>query len=343
MKYRYSNILIIGHKNIGDIFHNTAILRPLRLAFPDAKISFLTSAIGKILLDQNPYLSEIFVLATERNKPFERFKEQFKWISHLRKKKIDLVINLKKGSYFGSFLGAPVWSIPSFHRSVSRSVKRGTHIIDIYLDILREQGIAIHSQDVDMKIVTSVSEKMKIEEILCEQGYSSSKKIVVMAPFSNWHAKEWDLKNFALLSQKLVADDRFQIIFVGGENDREKMKKIKGYQTLYIDLVGKISLRELAALYEKAILAIGVDSGPFHLATSMAVPAIGIFAPTSYKRYGPYFTRDLTVYCEQDLGCNPCVPAGKMLACGVYHRTTPCMEQIPVERVYKKVIDFLNA
>lgn len=335
MKYSYSNILIIGHKNIGDIFHNIAILKPLRLAFPDARISFLTSAIGKVLLDQNRYLSEIFILT-------ERFKDRFKLIFHLRQKKIDLVINLKKGSWLGRFLGAPVWSIPSFHRSIPRSVKRGTHIIDIYLDILRERGISVKSDGIDMKIVTPVSEKRRVEEILRQHGYSSFKKLVVIAPFSNWHAKEWSLKNFAVLSQRLAAEGRFQTIFVGGENDRDKMKKVEGYRKSYIDLVGKISLRELAALYEKAILAIGGDSGPFHLATSMGVPALGIFAPTPHQRYGPYFTRDLTVSCEQDLGCNPCVPAGKMLACGVYHRTTPCMELISVERVYRRVTDFLK-
>lgn len=333
MKSKYSNILIIGHtnRNIGDVCHNMSILKPLRLAFPDAKISILTSPVGKIILDQSPYLSEMFVLSKRKKGTFERFKEQLELAGSLRERKFDLVINLKSGSYFGHFLGAPVWSM-----------KKGGHIIDMHLDILRKRQFSVNSKDVDMKIVVTVSERTALEDILRKEGWDAFRKTVVFAPFSNWHAKEWNLENFARLAQRLTGAYPFQIVFVGGEEDRGKMKKIEGYQKSYIDLVGKISLRGLAALYEKAMLVVGMDSGPFHLAGNQSVPAIGIFAPTDHRRYGSYWTRDLTVYCEEDLGCNPCSPGKKMLACGVYHRTTPCMERISIEKVYKNIIKFLS-
>jgi ADP-heptose:LPS heptosyltransferase len=70
----------------------------------------------------------------------------------------------------------------------------------------------------------------------------------------------------------------------------------------------------------------------------MGIPAIGIFAPTPHERYGPYFSRELTVSCEEDLGCNPCFAGKKLMACGVYNQTTPCMDKITVEAVYQSVL-----
>lgn len=336
MTTQFSNILIVGHKNIGDIFRNMAILRPMHRAFPEAKISFLTSSIGKFLLDHNPYLSEILVLLKTKEKLLT-LKGQIRLIRLLRKKNFDLIINLKKGSYFAHFLGAPVWSIPSYYKAVDVRI----HVIEIYLNAIRQYGVFVDSADLDMRIIITPPERKRTEDILIENGYDSHKKLVIFAPFSNWHAKEWNLENFAKLSKKLAGDHRFQVLFVGGENDREKMTKIRGYKNYFIDLVGKISLRELAALYEKAVLAIGGDSGPFHLATNMRAPAIGIFAPTPHERYGPYFNREVTVSCEEDLGCNPCFAGKKLMACGVYNRTTPCMEKISVERVYQKALTLI--
>ncbi len=338
MKKYFSNILIVGHRNIGDIFHNMAVLKPLHLAFPNAKISLLTSETGKTLLEHNPYLSEIFILFKKRNGKMKTLKEQLKLIYLLRQKNFDLTINLKKGSYWAYFLGAPVWSIPSYYKSVKRNV----HAIDIYLNLMRQHGIFISSKDLDMRIIPTISEKRHLDEILEKNSYSSFKKTAVIAPFSNWHAKEWNLKNFARLSQTLAERHHIQTIFVGGENDCEKMRKIGGYKNYFMDLVGKISLRQLAALYEKAALAIGGDSGPFHLATNMGVPAIGIFAPTPHERYGPYFSRELTVSCEEDLGCNPCFAGKKLMACGVYNRTTPCMEKITADAVYQSVLKVMD-
>jgi len=45
------NILIIGHRNIGDICCDVVVVAPLKKRFPDAKIYFLTSTLSESLVE----------------------------------------------------------------------------------------------------------------------------------------------------------------------------------------------------------------------------------------------------------------------------------------------------
>lgn len=339
MNRAISKILILGHRNIGDVLHNMALFKPLKLAFPEVKISILTSPIGKDLLNGNPYLSEIIENKKERG--FRDYKRRLALIRILRQKKFDLIINLKSGSYFPFFLGGQtIWGVRSNDKTLES--KRTIHAIDLYLNVIRNHGIEVQKQDLDMKIALTDMEREKTREILLQQGYDPKKRIIVIAPFSNWHAKEWPLNRFGELSKNLIQKHAVQIAFVGGTQDIQKMKQLETYYSYYVDLVGKLSLRELAALYEVTTLVIGVDSGPFHLAINMGTHAFALFGATSHFRARPYFEPNHVITCPINLGCNPCIPGPNYMICGVYDRATPCMEAISYENVYQRVTDIIK-
>ena len=54
-----------------------------------------------------------------------------------------------------------------------------------------------------------------------------------------------------------------------------------------IDLVGRLTLPQVAACLERACLFIGNDSGLMHLAAATGTPTIGLFGPTDASTYGP--------------------------------------------------------
>lgn len=338
----FQNILILGHANMGDVLHNMAVFKPLHLAFPEAKLSILTSQVGKSVLDENPYLSEILIFDKYAFRT-SSLKEKWLWIKELRRKKIDLIINLKSGSFLGYFLGAKkVWNIRRQDKSLK--AKQTTHAIDLYLNVLRHHGLTISKADLDLKVTYLPQDREKVESLLSSHPEAKPKDpIVIFAPFSAWHAKEWNLVQYGELAKKLSVDHNRQIIFVGGSNDVKKMEMIQDYKPYFIDLVGQLSLKELAALYDEAELVIGADSGPFHLASNMERKALGIFAPTTYFRGRPYFEPNNIVFCDTHLGCNPCIPGGKFMACKVWNRTTPCMEEISFDNVYRKTREIILA
>ncbi|WP_368419994.1 glycosyltransferase family 9 protein, partial [Rhodovarius sp.] len=54
-----------------------------------------------------------------------------------------------------------------------------------------------------------------------------------------------------------------------------------------VDMVGKLSLPEAAALLSRASLYIGNDSGLMHLAAAAGAPTLGLFGPTNAEEYAP--------------------------------------------------------
>src|SRR5206468_12119081 len=54
-----------------------------------------------------------------------------------------------------------------------------------------------------------------------------------------------------------------------------------------INLAGKTSLTQLAALLQRADLLISGDSGPLHMGVACGTPIVGIYGPTNPSLAGP--------------------------------------------------------
>lgn len=339
MSQAFQNILVVAHSNIGDVLHNMAVLKPLKKTFPKASITVLTSSIGKTILEGNSFITHSLIF--DRFGQQKNLKDRLKLIWKLRKKKFDLVVNLKSGSYLPYLLiPTTIWGIQS--EDLSLECKRTMHAIDLYLNVLRHRGMSITSKDLDLKVTYSLEDEQKINTLLKNNGYDFKKPIVVIAPFSAWHAKELPPTVLGELTKILSTLHHMQVVLIGGQADQPKMDVLHPHKNYFIDLVGKTTLKELAALYTKARLAIGCDSGPFHLATNMGTPALGIFSATPHFRARPYFTPTQYVSCNINLGCNPCIPGSNFMSCKVWGQTTPCMEAIPFNQIYEKTKEILD-
>ena len=62
-----------------------------------------------------------------------------------------------------------------------------------------------------------------------------------------------------------------------------------------VDVSGKTSLKQLAALIHQANLVISPDSGPAHIATTQGTPVIGLYAYHNPLRTAPYHNLDNVV------------------------------------------------
>jgi len=91
---------------------------------------------------------------------------------------------------------------------------------------------------------------------------------------------------------------------------------------------GITTLKELAALLERADLVIANDSGPMHLAVAMKSNVIALFGPTSPGLTGPYGKGSYNILWKTE-GCEvPCYD----VTC-IDNR---CMKLITVEEVFQE-------
>jgi heptosyltransferase I len=121
----------------------------------------------------------------------------------------------------------------------------------------------------------------------------------VLLPGANWATKRWPAQNFAALVGPLKERFGLETVVAGGKDDVELAAGIGG-----INLVGRTSLAQLAALIERADLVIANDTGPMHIAAALGRPLVALFGPTNPVRTGPY-KREASVV-RIDIPCSPC-------------------------------------
>lgn len=105
---------------------------------------------------------------------------------------------------------------------------------------------------------------------------------VLLAPGGAAHrpAKRWPAENFAALAARLAAAG-LKPVFVGGPEDRALTGELAGRVNGAVDLGGRTSLLELAALGRGAALAVGNDTGPMHMAAVAGAPTLVLYSRDS--------------------------------------------------------------
>ena len=94
-------ILLIKQTSLGDVLHSTAQVRAIRRAFPNCRITFLTSTTAYDIYRYSPHINKIILFdryGIKRNwlnHPIQTIKHIFRTIQEVRVEKYDLAIDLQ--------------------------------------------------------------------------------------------------------------------------------------------------------------------------------------------------------------------------------------------------------
>ena len=91
------------------------------------------------------------------------------------------------------------------------------------------------------------------------------------------HVKQWPLGRYAEVARALAARGIAPVV-IGGPPERGLAAAIRERSPAAVDLTGRTSIPDLAAIAEGAALVLGNDTGPVHLAASMGAPTIVLFS-----------------------------------------------------------------
>ena len=164
---------------------------------------------------------------------------------------------------------------------------------------------------------------------------NAARPSVLIAAGSRSHLKRWDASGFAQVADRLAAEQGAQVLLVGGEEERPISRHVKGVMLQpALDLTGKTTLRQLAALLAKTALVITNDSAMLHAAEIMGVPSVAIFGPTDERKYGPRGPRSAVI--RRALVCAPCERA----LCPYHHE---CMALIGPAEVHAAAARILSS
>ncbi len=336
----YQNILLIKMSSLGDILHTLPFAAALRKRFPQARITWLVHPQFAGFVPDPPVIDEVIYFDKVKFNKLglsAKLKYFCEMRSLLHSRHFDLVIDMQglfKSAVLAAISGCANRIGYSEMREGSGLVSRaitGTHakdhVIERYLDVARYLGAKVETlDDVQFPMPDLTKEGASVEQKLRDLGYNGGSYVVIV-PGARWWTKEWPLAHYAQLVRKITADGTF-VVLAGGPDDATKGAQIAeaAQCSKVLDMTGKTSLRELAALIKGCSFYISADTGPLHFAAALKKPLVAMYGPTKADRTGPYGSNNSTVLLSP-AACAGCLKK----KCDNWH----CMHDITPEAVYK--------
>jgi len=297
-------ILVIKLRHIGDVLLAVPVFRALREHFPHAHVSALVNSGTEEVLRGNPLINEILLF--ERNvkglSPVKRYLKEMGFLKQVRARGVDMTVDLTGGDRAAilSFVSGaryrlgwrPKKGFPGKRRLYTHFSlpEAGDHMVLQNLDVVSQFGIDTGNLSVDFHIPET--DRALVRAMLRKQKITEDDTIVHIHPTSRWLFKCWKDEHMAEVIQWLLS--RNIAVVLTSSRERREMEKAKRILSLAgphwkcIDLSGKTSIPQLAAVSERSALFFGVDSAPMHIAAAVGTPVVALFGPSGAFNWGPW-------------------------------------------------------
>jgi ADP-heptose:LPS heptosyltransferase len=114
-------------------------------------------------------------------------------------------------------------------------------------------------------------------------------RFAVLMPGAGQAVREWPAENYGRVARYLFDRHGLSIVVTGGTRDSDKARRIEKTSGLTpVDLTGRLSLPQLAAVVARAELVLANDSGGIHLTAALGRKGIAVSASSSLVDFHPY-------------------------------------------------------
>lgn len=295
--------LIIQTAFIGDVILATGVLEKLHQHYPESQIDILLRKGNEGLFTGHPFVNEVLVW----DKGQKKNRGLMATRKHIRATGYDGMVNLHRFASSGlityrsgakEILGFDKNPFSfCFTKKVTHEIGNGKHEIE------RNHELITHLTDETPgkpKLYPTPDDYGAIEEYVVDN-------FVCIAPTSVWHTKQFPAEQWIRLINELGEHTR--VYLLGAPSDKDACGNIKhrAYNKNLVNLAGKISLLQSAALMSKAKMNYVNDSAPLHLASAMNAPVKAVFCSTVPDfGFGPLSDDSTIIQTTKELDCRPC-------------------------------------
>lgn len=333
-------IVLIKPSALGDIMHSLPVLSALRRRYPQAHIAWVVNRLYVPLLAGHPDLDEVvpFDRNVTRQGLFSSLAGLSRFWKLLRHKNYDLAIDLQ---------GLLRTGLMTFATGAKRRIG---------LKSAREGATWFYNETVDDRdIAHAVDRYWRVAEVLdADQApksfhvpladdarrwaeellHGQPRPWVAVGVGSRWLTKRWPPEHFARLADRALQRFGGTAIFVGAPDEADLAARSAAMMTgRHLDVTGKTTLPQLAALLNVSDLMLANDTGPLHVAVALGRPVVAPYTCTKVSRTGPY--GQLANACETRVWCQ-----------GSYLKQCDrleCMSELTPERLWPLVAGILEA
>ena len=360
-----ARILIIRLDRLGDVILSTPVLDALRRKFPHAFIAMMVRPACREVLEGNPHLNEVIVY--EKEGAHRTIRGTIRFARALRRDAFDaaLVLHPSNRSHWIPWLaGIPsrigydrksAWLLT--HRLPHRKQEGEQHEARYALDMLQVFGVtpppAWSPGATHVTARTGRSEAgggaqpfvpihpeaaKRIDALFGQRAIQSTERLVAIHPSASCVSKRWMPQRFAEVADRLIAEHGVRVCVIGDEAAGTHAQAMVGaMRRPALNLVGQVSVAELAALLKRCVLLISNDSGPVHVAAAVGTPVVDIFGRNqrglSPQRWGPLGEGHVVLHKE--VGCVTCLAHN----CDIDFL---CLTSLSAEEVYRAAVTILE-
>lgn len=341
------NILVLKFRHIGDVLLIVPTLRALKETFPHASVSVAVNAGTEDVLAGLELIDELIIFdrSVKKLPLLEKISRESGFIQDIRRRNFDMTVDLTSGDRAAilSFLSGARYRLANDPGTRGLWGKRYlyTHIANIdstrhmvlqNLDVVNRFGISVDNRDVDFFI--SEETKAKIRRLFEEKGIKNNDRVVHIHPVSRWMFKCWDDRYMAETIEWMSREGmKIVLTCAPEEHERKRLERILSMlpedilsSGNIINISGKTTIKELAAISDASDIFFGVDSAPMHIAAAVKTPVVALFGPTNHSVWSPYGEDNIVLTKEM-----PCKPCRKGMCEGISLRD--CMSAIRPEDV----------
>jgi len=296
-------LLVIQTAFIGDAILASSILEKLHEHYPDASIDILVRKGNETLFVNHPFLNNILV----RDKTAGKIKSLFRAISWVRRNKYTHIINCHR------FLSSGMITLFSgadektgfdknplsfcYDHKIKHEIGNGKHEVERNHELIRHLTDDTFSKP---RLYPSGKDYELVEK------YKTGSYITI-APASVWFTKQFPQDKWISFTNNL--DSKYKCYLIGSAGDSplcEQIVRLSSNSDL-VNLAGKLTLLQTAALMKDARMNYVNDSAPMHLASAMNAPVTSVFCSTVPEfGFTPLSDNSRIVQVSQNPECRPC-------------------------------------
>jgi lipopolysaccharide heptosyltransferase I len=332
---RPRRVCLIKPSALGDVVNALPVLAALRDHWPDAHLAWVVNHSLRGLLDGHPALDE--VIAFDRGgaaRSAAGLSRLARLLGTLARGSFDVTIDLQ--GLFRSGVMAMATRAP-VRVGLAEAREGATRF---YTHLVSPSAGATHAVDRLLALAEAFGAPRAPARFLLARGPDDERWAgavladvprprVLLGLGARWETKRWPVTHFAAIARRVVAAHGAGLVAIGAAEDSGRVQELcRLLEPIpLLNLCGRTTLPQLAALTAGVDLVLSNDSGPLHLATAAGAAVIGLYTCTSPERNGPYGAGaeviQSTVWCT----------ASYLKSCD----RLECMSELTPERVWPVV------
>ena len=310
------NILVLEYWNLGDVVMQSPFLMNLRIQYPNARITLLTSPKVAPLIANQQLVDEVIELRVPWALHYSRWHKYnpfsplwlplHRTLRALRARRFDLAFSAR-ADLRDNFI---LWFVNSRRRvgysfggggffltdSVTPDI-RNPHFSNRWLKLLEHLEKPISNREPQLRLTSA--EHQAAVALLASHAVRETDFLVAVHPGARSVNRQWGEVNFTQVADRLL--DKFPVKIIWFQEPGQRAAAPSGSRIVPLSL----PLREFMAVLSRCGMLICNDSGPMHIATALNVPVVAVFGPTEQAWFGPLGSNNQVVM-RSGFWCRPC-------------------------------------